>query len=79
MMTLAGYKIRCFRTDRPRKLSRDELGRMIGVPRSTITGWEIEGKRAKPDLMNELARREICSHADWYEPAPVEEPALARR
>lgn len=70
MKTLAGQKIRRFRADRG--LSRQEFGKWLGAPGTTVQGWEEEGKRASPEATNQIAAIGIATHADWTLPARLE-------
>lgn len=64
MTTLAGSKIRRFREDR--SLSRAAFGAWFDTPGSTVQGWEEEGKRASPAVLNQIAANGIAHHQDWY-------------
>ncbi|WP_448657960.1 class II 3-deoxy-7-phosphoheptulonate synthase [Sphingomonas sp. CJ99] len=68
MMTLAGSKIRRFREER--SLSRSAFGAWFGTPGSTVQGWEEDGKRANPAVVNQIAANGIAHHQDWYLAAP---------
>lgn len=75
MTTLAGDKIRKYRESRT--LTRAAFGGLVGVPGSTIQGWEEEEKRpAQPGIVNHLAVHGIADHADWYLPATCPRCAL---
>ena len=65
MTTLAAQKIRRFREDRG--LTRDEFGKWVGAPGPTVQGWE-RGKRAAPEIVNQLAAIGVAAHADWTRP-----------
>jgi len=82
MTTLAGIKIRTYRDDQA--LTRAELGLMVGVAPETVAGWEVHGKRARPEAAERLVKRGIVEFADWYRPAmcgrcerSVADPAVA--
>ena len=64
MTTLAGSKIRRFREDRA--LSRAAFGVWYDAPGSTVQGWEEDGKRANPKIVNQIAANGIAGHADWF-------------
>jgi 3-deoxy-7-phosphoheptulonate synthase len=72
MTTLAGQKIRAFRNDR--HLTREEFGKWLGAPGPTVQGWE-RGKRAAPEVVNQLAAIGVADHADWSLPARAEASA----
>jgi DNA-binding XRE family transcriptional regulator len=69
MSTLAGLKIRRYRESATPKVTMEALGERLGVPKTTVYGWESTGKRAKPEAANKLALLGIADHADWYRPA----------
>lgn len=64
MTTLAGSKIRRFREERA--LTRAAFGAWFDTPGSTVQGWEEDGKRANPKVVNQIAANGIAHHADWY-------------
>jgi 3-deoxy-7-phosphoheptulonate synthase len=64
MTTLAGSKIRRFREER--SLSRAAFGAWFDTPGSTVQGWEEDGKRASPAVLNQIAANGIAHHQDWY-------------
>ena len=64
MTTLAGSKIRRFREERA--LSRAAFGAWFDTPGSTVQGWEEDGKRASPGVLNQIAANGIAHHQDWY-------------
>jgi 3-deoxy-7-phosphoheptulonate synthase len=66
MTTLAGAKIRRFRDERG--LSRAAFGAWFGAAGSTVQGWEEDGKRAGPQIANQIAANGIAGHADWALP-----------
>jgi 3-deoxy-7-phosphoheptulonate synthase len=66
MTTLAGTKIRRFREER--SLSRAAFGAWFDTPGSTVQGWEEDGKRASPGVLNQIAANGIAHHQDWYVP-----------
>jgi hypothetical protein len=70
MTTLAGNKIKRHRLRFTPKIGRPAFAAELGATAGALQGWEDEGKR--PDsaqIVNELARRGIADHADWYLPA----------
>jgi 3-deoxy-7-phosphoheptulonate synthase len=67
MTSLAGSKIRRFREER--SLSRAAFGAWFDTPGSTVQGWEEDGKRASPGVVNQIAANGIAHHQDWYVPA----------
>ncbi|QNQ09279.1 hypothetical protein [Sphingomonas alpina] len=70
MTTLAGNKIRRYREAHSPKIGRPAFAAEIGASAGTLQGWEEEGKRPESaDIVNELARRGIADHADWFRPA----------
>jgi 3-deoxy-7-phosphoheptulonate synthase len=64
MTTVAGAKIRQFRSERG--LSRAAFGAWYGAPGSTVQGWEENGKQANPRVVNQVAANGIAHHADWF-------------
>ena len=69
MTTLAGRKIRRYRTDREQKLSRAEIGAQFHVSFSTVQGWEEDGKVPRAGTMARIVATGIVTHADWFTPA----------
>lgn len=66
MTTMAGIKIRSYRDDQA--LTRAEFGALVGVAPETVAGWEVHGKRARPEAAERLMKRRIVEFADWYQP-----------
>lgn len=66
MTTLAGIKIRSYRDDQA--LTRADFGTLVGVAPETVAGWEVHGKRARPEAAARLVRRGIVEFGDWYQP-----------
>ncbi|MCW3838023.1 class II 3-deoxy-7-phosphoheptulonate synthase [Sphingomonas canadensis] len=64
MTTLAGTKIRRFREER--SLTRAAFGAWFGAQGTTVQGWEENGKRASPTVVNQIAANGIAHHQDWY-------------
>lgn len=73
MQTLAGHKIRQYRSGRCPKMSRRAFASMVGgQSASTVEGWEDAGKRPRdPRIVTQIADLGIAKAEDWYAPAPV--------
>ncbi|HWK36478.1 3-deoxy-7-phosphoheptulonate synthase, partial [Sphingomonas sp.] len=76
MTTLAGSKIRRFREDRG--LTRAAFGAWYDSPGSTVQGWEEDGKRAHPKVVNQIAANGIADHSDWFVKTPQENDMAAQ-
>lgn len=69
MTTLAGRKIRRYREAQTPKLTRHEFGERVGVPFSTVQGWEEDGKIPRTATLARLVATGVVAHADFFAPA----------